>query len=536
MHTLVLALPVLFLVSTASAQTPQLAPHGHHADDQFGAALCVTDDLDGDGVPDLLIGAPALPGSFSAPGYARVVSGADGALIYRFETGAVPDLFGASVAASFDVDGDGLRDLLVGQPGTGPGIAKPEVRLFASATGFFFGNFIVDTGDSWNAFGHSLADVGDVNGDGKSDVAIGVPSLSNDRAGFVRLAWGFLAQHEDITGDEVGDHFGFAVAGVGDIDLDGVPDVLAGAPAADYARVFSGSDGSTLLTVPGAGGEFAAATSAAGDFDGDGVPDFALGVPLFDQVKVISGADGQLLRQFSKASPEFGRAIAPLGDVNGDLVPDLLIGAPGDLVLDMEGAGTAYVVSGNNGQLLFNFAGHSAGARLGASAAAADLDGDGRPEMLLGEPGNLSPNGTATGSAGVYAGELAGSIVHYGIGCQGSFLITPRLDVFGDPLPGGELTLAISEALGGAPAAVLLGTGTMDLPLANGCIVWGNPLVLSIAVVLDGDFPGNGSKVLVGHLPGDTPVGLFFSLQALILDDGTEGGVSGTSAYAVTVQ
>ncbi|HEX5009246.1 MAG TPA: integrin alpha, partial [Planctomycetota bacterium] len=186
MRTLVLSSLALAVCAVARAQTPLLLPHGDQADERFGAAICVTDDLDGDGTPDILIGAPALPGSVSAPGFARVVSGKDGALIYRLLTGAEPDLFGATVAASQDFDGDGLRDLLVGQPGAGPGLAAPEVLLFASSTGQNMAAFADMTGDSWNAFGHGLADIGDVNGDGASDTAIGAPSLSDERAGFVR--------------------------------------------------------------------------------------------------------------------------------------------------------------------------------------------------------------------------------------------------------------------------------------------------------------------------------------------------------------
>src|SRR5262245_44157299 len=441
MRTLVLSSLVLAICAGAHSQTPLLAPHGDHAGDQFGGAICVTDDLDGDGVPDVLIGAPALPGSASAPGFARVVSGADGSLIYRLQTGAQPDLFGATAAASLDLDGDGLRDLLVGQPGAGPHLAGPEVLLFASSTGQNIAAFADITGDSWNAFGHGLADIGDVNGDGDSDVAIGAPSLSDEHAGFVRIAWGPLALHLDIDGDATGDHFGFAVAGVGDTDLDGVPDVLAGAPGGNFTRLLSGADGATLLTLPGEGGDFGSAVSAVGDLDGNGVPDLAVATPLFDRVDIFSGADGDLLRRFEKAGGEFGRSIAPLGDVNDDLVPDLLVGAPADAVLDKEGAGTAFVISGATGQNLFKFTGHSAGAHLGTSAAAADLDGDGRPEMLLGAPDDLLADGTPAGTVGIYDGILAGTMVSLGIGCPDGFLITPKIDCFGDPLPGGKLTL-----------------------------------------------------------------------------------------------
>jgi len=535
MRTLVLSSLALAVCTVVRAQTPLFLQQGNHADDQFGAALCVTDDLEGDGVPDVLIGAPALPGSSSEPGYARVMSGKDGHVLLRLlspEAGIV-QLFGASVAASLDVDNDGLRDLIVGSPGSGPGAGFPRVQIFASSTGKADGTFLGGAG-SWTGLGKALADLGDQDGDGAPDCAMSAPSLSGDEPGTVYL-FTTACCFTWVTGDAPGDLFGFAVAGAGDVDLDGVPDTLIGAPGGDYARVVSGADHSTLLTLPGAGGDFASAVSAAGDIDGNGVPDLAVAAPLFNRVDILSGVDGGLLRRFEKVAGEFGRSIAPLGDVNDDLVPDLLVGAPADAVLDKAGAGTAFVISGATGQNLFKFTGHAAGAHLGTSAAAGDLDGDGRPEFLLGAPGDLVAGGTPAGTANVYAGILAGSMVSVGIGCPDGFLITPKIDCFGDPLPNGELTLSITQGLGGASAALLIGVGTTPLPLSSGCIVWINPLQLSVGLVLDGDFPGTGNKTLVGRLPADTPPGFQFGVQALILGFGEDEGLAGTSAIVITV-
>jgi hypothetical protein len=528
------AAAVLFLSALAAAQTPQVLVQGFADGDRVGAALAVGDDLDGDGVPDLLVGAPALPGSASSPGYAVALSGATGERVFRFLTTADADQFGFAVAAAGDADGDGLRDLLVGNPASAPLPGGGEARLFSSATGALSAVLTGGTADSWDAFGHSTCGAGDLTGDGAPDFAVGAPSLSGEQPGLVRVFGADAAPRFDVPGDAAGEQFGFALAAAGDVDLDGVPDLLVGAPAGGFARVVSGAGGATLLTLPGAGGGFARAVSAAGDVNGDGTPDLAVGAPLFHRVDILSGATGLLLRRFEKLAGEFGGAIAPLGDVDADGVPDLLVGAVADAVGSGPVNGAGFVVSGASGQNLFKFAGASAGSQLGAAVAAGDLDGDGRPEMLLGAPGELGPT-AAHGAARIYAGELAGSITGFGIGCPGSFLITPRLDLVGDPLPDGELVLTITKGLGGVPALVAVGAGAGGAPLANGCILWAEPLVGGVALLLVGDFPGSGTATLEGRLPLGLPSGLTFSLQALIADPGADGGVSATSAFVVTV-
>lgn len=532
-------LTVVILLSCAArpaAQTADLVVRGALDGDLLGSALAAGDDLDGDGVPELLLGAPALPGAAGAPGHARAVLGDTGRELFRLQTSGPADLFGFAVACAGDADGDGLRDLLVGGPGAAPQPAGGEARLFSSATGLLLATLQAGTGDTWDGFGHALCDAGDLDGDGHGDFVVGGPSLSGEQPGLLRAYGADAAPLFDASGVAAGDQFGFALAGAGDVDLDGVPDLLVGAPAGGYARVVSGAGGGTLLTLPGAGGGFARALCAAGDIDGDGVPDLAVGAPLFHRVDILSGAGGGLLRRFEKLGGEFGSALAPLGDTDADGVPDLLVGAPAEAVAAGAGGGAAFVTSGATGQNLFKFAGATAGARLGAAAAAADLDGDGRPELLLGAPGESGPGGTTGGAARRYAGELAGSIVAFGQGCPGSFLITPRLDLVGDPLPNGELLLSLTKGFGGAAALVAIGAGAGGSPLANGCILWADPLLLGVAVVLEGSgIPGSGSLTLAGRLPPAATSGTSFSVQALIADPGADGGVSSTSAFLVSV-
>src|SRR5262249_45362141 len=141
-----------------------------------------------------------------------------------------------------------------------------------------------------DGFGTAVAGVGDVNGDGKGDFLVGAPysDTGGTDAGSAYLYSGangsLLAQR---NGAAAGDHFGAALAGAGDADGDGIPDLLVAAPAASpggrsgagSAYLYSGADGHLLFQRDGAAAQVALGTSVtgAGDVDGDGRADFALG-------------------------------------------------------------------------------------------------------------------------------------------------------------------------------------------------------------------------------------------------------------------
>lgn len=535
--TLTAVITLAALTGDLSAQTAEFAHFGKHVGDALGASVTAAGDVDGDTVPDVLVGAPAVAGAQSAPGYALVLSGADGHTLRRLFTTGTPDLFGWSVAGVGDTDGDDVPDLLVGQPGSTP--SAGQARLFSGADGQLLAVLESSARDTWDGFGFALAGVGDLDGDGTPDFVVGQPSLSGEESGAVRAySGGDGGLLYTLTGDAPGDRFGQAVASAGLIDDDAVQDLIVGAPDGAYTRVFSGVTGAQLYHFPGLAAGYGRCVAGIGDLNGDGTDDVAIGTPALDTVDVMSGATGLLLRRYDALGGAFGSSIAALGDIDGDAVPDLLIGSPDDTLLEVEGCGTALVVSGDTGASLYKFFGHEPNAHAGAAVASlGDTDGDGLPELLLGTPGDVVPGVGAAGSVAAYSGTLAASVLAYGFGCPNSFLITPRIEILGDPTPNGELLLSLTRLTPGSVAVVFTGTGQGFAPLINGCILWVAPLLPATLVFSLGDFPESADTVTVsGRLPPAVPPGAVITFQAFVNDPFGEGAFATSAAVQLTIQ
>lgn len=310
-----------------------------------GSPVAGVGDVNGDGRDDVVVGN-------SGANEARVHSGLDGSLLHLLSVPFLPDgeRFGGSVASAGDVDADGTPDVVVGGLGYGLGVA----RVFSGSNGALLRELAIPA--TGVEFGRALAGIGDVNGDGHADVAVGAPSGGRfilhpgvppflpplklpDAAGAVYVFSGLDgALLFRVVGDDADDGLGFSLAATGDVNGDGVPDFVVGTrqtspPTAGYARVVSGLDGTVLHTFPvGAGTDPSLVRVAGpGDLDGDGHGDVLVGCrsgdPAHPDAEVFSGFDGSSLFQYEATAPfAFAVSVCGLGDVDFDGTPDFAVG------------------------------------------------------------------------------------------------------------------------------------------------------------------------------------------------------------------
>jgi hypothetical protein len=221
-------------------------------------------------------------------------------------------------------------------------------------------------------FGWSVAAVGDVNGDGISDIAVGSP-YNDSRAwdaGLVTLYSGAdrrVLWHSPSTVQL--ESLGTSLAGTEDMDGDGVRDILAGCPLHNAIRILSGADGHEIGRCVDAGGGGVGdnhGVASVGDLDGDGVPEIAAGATtnnerLHHQGKVTvfryDRTSSICAIRFALWDPEgaiydnLGYSVAGIGDVSGDGVPDIAAGEPGDDPVD-DSNGAILIFSGADGALV----------------------------------------------------------------------------------------------------------------------------------------------------------------------------------------
>jgi len=315
----------------------------------------------------------------------------------------------------------------------------------------FFQQNGANTGDQ---LGSVVAGGGDVNGDGFADFLVSIPgadvggagnSAALPDAGSVEVfsgADGHLLY--DMDGIEAGDRLGGSAGVSGDVNGDGYGDFIIGSPEADVnglvdagaVYVYSGADGSPLYEVKGTGAadRLGGSVGILGDINDDGDDEVLIGVPGKDvggtgssaalpdagAVYIYSGSDGSLLYEINGtgAGDRIGGSVGVSGDVNGDGSADFIVGAPEADPNGLTDAGSAYVYSGSNGQLLYQVNGTEVADRLGGSVGiSGDVDGDGGDDFIVGAPGKdvLGLGNSATlldaGAAYVYSGS-DGSILY----------------------------------------------------------------------------------------------------------------------------
>lgn len=377
---------------------------GPNANALAGRSLAAGVDATGDGAPEFAAGAP---GAGTRAGAALVFDGASGAPLLRIAGAVAGEELGASVALLRDADGLPGGELVAGAPLAQSGTGRVVVASVALGAPLYS----VPGDAAGDEFGFALAALRDVDGDGRSDFAVGAPGANGGR-GLVRLVSGADGSTiRTFPGASDGERFGESIASVSDRDGDGTADILVGSPGASpslglagagRASVLSIASGAVLLAVDGleAGARFGAALASVPDASGDGAADFLVGAPGADsgrgEALLVSGTNGALLLRLAGSGPidGFGAAVAGLSDANGDGRGDFVVGAPGARPAARLGAGAALVFSGADGGLLSVVAGGEARDALGSALAASGN------EFAVG-----APRESAGGAARVHALE-----------------------------------------------------------------------------------------------------------------------------------
>ncbi|MCZ6835091.1 MAG: hypothetical protein O7G85_04890 [Planctomycetota bacterium] len=283
---------------------------------------------------------------------------------------------------------------------------------------------LVDNGGNWidtqcydcgpeigGGLGQAIANIGDVDGDGIDDFAVGAPfnDENGDDAGKVYVYSG-AAPHGNArrelwskTGKAAGDRFGWAIAS-GDVNLDGVNDVIVGAPRDDSGAnnggrifVYDGATGASLWSKKGkiAGNQFGKALASGFDVNKDGRHDILVGAPFDDEggrnagaVFVHSGRGALIKKLLGEAKKdEFGSAVAFVGKVNGDAPSDFIVGAPKHDKNSKANAGAAYVYAGKSYKLLYKKFGQQAGDLFGTAVGrAGSTNRNAKPYFIVGAP------------------------------------------------------------------------------------------------------------------------------------------------------
>ncbi len=358
---------------------------GRLANERWGAAISAAGDLNGDGFADYLVGAP----SGSDFGKVRAISGRNGVPLLQLTGNVVGDLFGVSIAGGCDVNNDGTPDIIVGASNANvSGMASGTVQVFSGADGSVLHTWHGDS--AWDFLGTSVSAPGDLNGDGFDDVLVGAPASPtlSSSAGYARIFSGVDGSILfTFAGGSSQDRFAQTVAGIGDVNLDSVPDIIVGAPKSDFflfsdtgsALVYSGSDGALIYSLQGVlPNQRFGQVGAVGDINADGVPDFAVNFPPLvpsttsPVPAIFSGADASVLGYSSG-----GENLSGGGDYDGDGTPDLIA----------SNGGNSIQIRRLNGSVIAEFLPRIANNDFGSvTQFVGDLNCDGADDIVVGSP------------------------------------------------------------------------------------------------------------------------------------------------------
>ena len=393
---LVLSFAAFFVIPQRAEAQELLREH----DDGYGFEAVALADVNGDAVADYA----AQRVFASGKEIVEVRGGQRGALIRAIPTPAPAGeiwSFGVSLADAGDVDGDGVSDLLVGAM-LAPDPARTLVEagaayVYSGSDGHLIRSLYGSADHEW--FGTTVAALDDVDGDGSADFLV----ESRQQPGGPRP---FVTAFSGATGAVL-----YTVADalvptrISDHDQDGIRDFVA---LAGNANVYSGATGSLIASISTSVG-FLGGLAELDDLDGDGEPELAIGEwgtvnPDDGQVRVVSIPALVTLRTHLcvDAHEMFGERIDSGLDADGDGVRDYLVGA----CAWFDPPGSASLFSGRTGERLYRFIDRDADSFMGnAVAGLGDLDGDGFDECLVGSPYHVPPGTNKLGADLVFRGN-----------------------------------------------------------------------------------------------------------------------------------
>ncbi|MES3009048.1 MAG: Ig-like domain-containing protein [Pseudomonadota bacterium] len=380
----------------------------------------------------------------STPTQLSSLNGSNG---FRMDGPNSDDLLGLSVSTAGDINGDGYDDLIIGARGTDYGNVEDSgvsYVVFGKQSGFDAtlslsslngeNGFLLHGNSTFLYTGWSVSNAGDVDGDGKGDLIVGVPHYSDGESGGAAFVFkgrnGSFESTYHVAGDDTvplidtvasDDRTGKAVSSAGDINGDGYDDLLIGSPGFDGSGLFDNGavfvlfgssnlntsitlqdlDGTNGFRLQGLedGDELGFSVSDAGDVNGDGYDDLIVGTPAADvnsysdngaayvlfghsggfsstiNVSALDGSNGFRM-QLSSDNTNIGRSVSSAGDINGDGIDDLIIGARGPDSSDQEDRGVSYIVfgmtSGFDSTLALDSLSGTAGFRIEGAAGGGD--------------------------------------------------------------------------------------------------------------------------------------------------------------------
>jgi len=410
----------------------------------MGASVASAGDVNSDGFDDVIVGAPDYDynGTFGgiAVLYYGSINGIDPGNKLVLSKNKTSGLFGCSVAAAGDVDGNGFGDIIIGAKGytNGENFEGVAFIYYGSNSGInAAAGQLIEKNNPSARFGASVSGGGDINKDGYSDIVIGAPHLSIGQEA-IHIYYGSAnGPVNPVTIQIPGGAFGSAVSIAGDINGDGYSDVVAGAFGSSLGQsdegavyIFHGAAGGIsttgkVLQVNQASAHLGIDVASAGDVNADGFGDIVVGADRYNGngAAIIYYGSGSGINEVNPVCTyldgkitngngvyaNFGFSAKSAGDVNGDGYSDVIVGAY-DVGNGQAHEGKAFVYHGSPSGIKpnasFAIESDKVDANLGyAVSGAGDVNGDGYSDIIVGAPHANSPLIANTGNATIYYGN-----------------------------------------------------------------------------------------------------------------------------------